>query len=92
MSEPEGLGISWLWKLPNTHPFYFAGVNHDRAYDNKLDKTSYRIDQIFLKECLNVADTLFLKIQAYTFYSLARAWGLVKWKQTRSKSLFMRSL
>jgi hypothetical protein len=86
--EPEGLGISWLWKLPNTHPFYKAGVNHDRAYDNKISKTSFEADQIFLKECLSVASTVWLKTQAYTFYYLARAWGLVNWNKAGSRSCF----
>lgn len=77
--EPIGLGISWLWKLPDTHPFYFAGVNHDRAYDLKISKTSYEADQVFLKECLSVANTAWLKAQAYLFYGLVRVWGYYRW-------------
>lgn len=87
--EIEGIGISWLWKLSDSHPFYFAGVTHDRAYDFKIHKTSYQADQIFLEECLSVADTWSLKSQAYLFYALARAWGAVRWKQKNSKSLFI---
>jgi hypothetical protein len=77
--EPAGLGISWLWKLPNTHPFYYASVLHDIRYDQKEYPTSYEADQEFLVNCLNVATTPLLKAQAYLFYFLCRAWGKFRW-------------
>ncbi len=85
----EGLGIEWLWQLPDTHPFHWAGVLHDRDYDHRYERTSKPADQRFLKRCLKVAgNDISLKIQAYTFYGLARAWGKIYWKQKESKSLF----
>jgi hypothetical protein len=80
--EPYGLGVSWLWKLPNTHPFYIAGVAHDIAYENKIGNSSYPYDRIFLETCLKIAKekkSLSLKAQAYLFYGLARLWGIVRW-------------
>lgn len=77
--EPEGLGVSWLWKLSDNHPFYRAGVKHDRAYDLKIEKTSKKADKIFLKECLEIATTKSLKAQAYLFYGIVRLWGFFRW-------------
>lgn len=77
--EPEGLGISWLWKLPNTHPFFHAGVIHDLRYDEKAYPTSIEADREFLFNCLGVSDSLWLKTQAYLFYGLVRAWGRFRW-------------
>lgn len=76
----EGLGVEWLWQLPDTHPFHSAGVKHDQAYDLKLQSTSKEVDDIFLKECLEIAgSSLKLKTQAYFFYALARTWGFFRW-------------
>lgn len=80
--ETYGLGLSWLWKLDDNHPFYLAGVAHDIAYDFKIGESSYPYDQQFLKTCLKIAKekkSLSLKMQAYVFYSLARAWGVWSW-------------
>jgi hypothetical protein len=78
--EPAGLGISWLWKLPESHPFYKAGVIHDARYDDKLTPTSYEADREFLMNCLYLAkDNSALKVQAYFFYYLCRAWGSFRW-------------
>jgi len=75
----EGLGISYLWQLSDTHPFHFAGVKHDRAYDLKIGPSSKPYDDEFLKDCLSVANTVYLKAQAYLFYLLVRSWGALKW-------------
>lgn len=31
--EPAGIGISWLWQLPDTHWAYWCAVWHDCGYD-----------------------------------------------------------
>ena len=78
-NEPLGLGVSWLWKLPNTHPFYVASIIHDRRYDEKNHLTSYEADREFLENCLAVSSTWILRSQAYLFYLLCRAWGYYRW-------------
>lgn len=85
MTEPAGLGISWLWKLPDSHPFFEAGIKHDAAYDKMELSSSYQADKIFLEDCLKVAGNSYkLKAQAYLFYILCRIWGFFKWKQKRT--------
>lgn len=87
MSNWEGLGIDWLWGLPESHPFHDAAIEHDRAYDKRRaglisDETSSLVDTAFLVHCLQIADALdsfYYKIQAYFFYGLARAWGVLRW-------------
>ena len=80
--EPEGLGVSYFWKLPDSHPFHVPAVEHDRAYDNMKEPTSKIVDDIFLRRCLCIAGSnKKLIAQAYLFYSLARVWGIWKWKQ-----------
>jgi len=84
-SSSDGIGIPWLWQLPNNHPFYDAAIEHDKAYDDKragiiADKTSSLVDTKFLLDCLEVAgDSWKLKAQAYLFYYLCRAWGAIYW-------------
>lgn len=76
----EGLGVPWLWQLPDTHPFHEAGVRHDRAYDERIGDSSWVVDRIFLNECLEIAGTSrLLKVQAYLFYLIVRAWGAIYW-------------
>lgn len=29
----KGIGISWLWGLPETHPFTSVALEHDKAYE-----------------------------------------------------------
>ena len=76
----EGLGVPWLWQLPDTHPFHEAGVKHDRAYDLKVGPTSKPYDVEFLEDCLSIAgSSRYLKFQAYLFYFIVRAWGKIYW-------------
>jgi hypothetical protein len=75
-----GLGITWLWQLPDTHPFHLAGVEHDRAYEERKHSSSKHADRIFLARCLEIAgSSWWLRGQAYLFYGLVRAWGVVAW-------------
>lgn len=81
----NGLGIEWLWGLPENHPFHYAGLMHDKAYDMRKagiikDKTSKRVDDLFLQDCLLLStNSLWLKTQAYVFYLMARCWGHFRW-------------
>lgn len=85
----NGIGISWLWMLPPTHPFQAAGLWHDAQYiareQGKLkDTDSRRVDKVFYNWCMDIArekNSLWLKSQAKLFYGLTRAWGSVKWPQ-----------
>lgn len=82
--EPPGLGVSWLWKLPESHPFTPAGIKHDLAYDTMLEPTSKKADDEFLKDCLKIAgNDLKLKAQAYLFYYIIRIWGFFRWQQKK---------
>ena len=81
----QGLGIEKIWGLPESHVFHEAAVKHDTAYDERRagllnDKTSSLVDTRFLLDCLEKAgSSLWLKAQAYFFYSLTRAWGFLNW-------------
>jgi len=91
--EPPGIGVKWLWKLPDSHPFYFPAVEHDRDYDlMRAGKspwpTSEAADFRFYKGCVHRAadvsesawDLDTYLIEARTFYQIVRAWGALKWK------------
>lgn len=85
--SPPGLGIAWLWQLPNDHPFYNAAIWHDAMYDAKIknllsDSSSKRIDKRFLALCLEASkNSKKLKMQAYLFYFLSRVWGSFRWSK-----------
>lgn len=79
-----GIGISWLWMLPDSHPFFRAAVRHDQAYVDQFagvstEPTSKKADKRFLADCLLVSDTFKLKSEAYLFYGIVRAWGALRW-------------
>lgn len=91
--EPQGLGIARIWKLPNTHPFFRAGVWHDRQYDISTDATSEGIDLSFYRMCVvaaaqqdSAAAINFYLAEAATFYAICRAWGELKWKPNQDPS------
>jgi len=45
------------------------------------DKTLIEIDRQMLSYFLEDAgDSLFYKVQAYAFFAIAHAWGLIRWK------------
>ena len=89
-TERDGIGIPWLWQLPESHPFHQAALVHDHEYDlmleGKQDKTLWEVDTSFLEACLELASMytgwplLKLRTQAYLFFALAHTWGLVRWK------------
>jgi len=90
--EPPGVGIAWLWKLPDTHPFYRAALYHDSEYDLMREgKSPYESSAIpdlaFYRKCIRAAAEQedILKIEYYlaqakTFYILIRMWGRIRWK------------
>lgn len=83
-SEPIGCGISWLWILPENHPFMPYCEWHDLQYDYQREgaishKSSKWVDAEFLRGILSLSPTKVLKAQAYLFYGLARLWGMFKW-------------
>ena len=85
-----GIGIPWLWQLPVNHPFHQAATAHDHEYDlmlqGKQTKTLWEVDRAFLNACLELAQIYegwgYYKMvaQAYLFFTLAHAWGIVRWK------------
>ena len=77
--EWDGLGISWLWGLPETHPFQQPGLNHDAHYELH-DVSQLEADKQFLRECVSIADgSLKLRAEAYLFYSIVRMIGWYYW-------------
>ena len=90
--EPPGIGIAWLWKLPDEHPFQKAALKHDAAYDLMRAgaspfATSEEPDMEFFRDCLRAAieqPTLrkieFYIFEAELFYRLVRAWGRLRWQ------------
>lgn len=86
----RGIGISWLWFEPDTHPFYQAALVHDEHYElmyaGKSDLTLKQVDDAFLSSMLEIArkrKSLKLKAQAYLFYYIAHTWGVFKWSGKR---------
>lgn len=83
--EPPGIGLSWLWMLPDSHPFFWPAVKHDLRYDLRQagmlsDETSSRADQAFYKDCLAVAASdLTLKLEAEVFYEIVKIVGAFRW-------------
>lgn len=81
-----GCGISYLWLLPADHVFWIACEKHDQDYNlraaGELDEeTSAAADRRFLDHMLCLAaGSLKLKALAYFMYSIARAWGIVRWR------------
>ena len=85
LKSDYGIGIPWLWQLPATHPFHESALWHDNQYDKMLaglqDKTLIEVDRQMLAYFLEDAgDSLFYKAQAYAFFAIAHAWGLIRWK------------
>lgn len=90
--EPPGLGIAWLWKLPDDHPFQKAGLEHDGEYDLMREgrspyATSLEPDLNFYRSCIRAAaeqqsmsDIETYLFEAGLFYRLVRAWGHFKWE------------
>lgn len=95
--EPPGIGIAWLWKLPDSHPFQPAALKHDAYYDDMragapMTETSELVDYVFYKDCLAIADAqptlvkrLFYRLQAKLFYLIARQWGKKAWRMPGGK-------
>lgn len=84
--EVTGIGISWLWMLPDTHPFFEAAVWHDQQYTDRedgvlLDSDSRRVDKFFYEMCLEAAETSWQRHQAYLFYRVVRVWGIIYWPE-----------
>ena len=83
--EPIGCGISWLWLTDKSDPFMDSCARHDKLYDMRregmvVDKSSKRIDKLFLKDMLRASgNSKLLKTRAYLFYALARMWGYFRW-------------
>lgn len=91
--EVPGLGIVFLWQLPDTHPFQSAGLWHDAQYAAReagtlSDETSARVDLEFYWKCLAIAcehHSLWLRAEAELFYSLVRPWGMLNWPEPKPK-------
>lgn len=83
--KEKGIGISWLWMLPEEHPFFPAASWHDDQYDLRAaglldDTNSAEVDRYFYAMMREIAgDSLALKVQAWTFYKISRAWGILNW-------------
>lgn len=93
--EPPGIGLAWLWKLPDTHPFFMAAVRHDKQYDLMREgqspwRSSEMPDYFFYSECVHAASqqpdakliTKYVK-QARLFYCLTRCWGKMRWRNPK---------
>lgn len=79
-----GFGIL---SLPPDHPFSKACARHDRWFTRKaLDEPTpgrRRVDDLLLREMLHVAkerQSMSLKLQAYTYYAIARLVGKLFWE------------
>lgn len=84
-------GIGWkLFRLPDSHPFYRAAVQHDRAYDDIIagtsTKTLLQYDREFLRNMLRIAkaegwkrqdpgEAAMFNRQAWIFYKIVRMWA-----------------
>lgn len=89
--EPPGVGIAWLWKLPDTHPFFRPALRHDAEYDLvKAGASPYTSSAVpdlhFFQDCVTecaklqtVASINWYLSEANTFYGLIRTWGAVRW-------------
>lgn len=92
--EPPGIGIGWLWQLPDNHPFYRASLTHDAEYELMLEgKSVYRSSKIpdltFYRECViasagqdNLIQIEYYLAQAKTFYLLISMWGKIRWRSS----------
>lgn len=95
--EPPGIGIAWLWKLPDTHPFFVASKRHDYEYDLMREGTSpYSSSEIpdllFYQDCLraiaeldSIMEIEFYLTQAHIFYGLIRTWGAIRWRKNSTQ-------
>lgn len=85
----QGIGISWLWMLPDTHPFQRAALAHDQFYDARakgtcLHETSEFADRVFYELCVEAADdSRKLKALAWLFYRIVRVWGFFNWPKPK---------
>jgi hypothetical protein len=83
--EPPGIGLAWLWMLPDSHPFYWAAVKHDLRYDLRRAglssaETSAHADERFYQDCLEAAgEVLALRMEAGIFYQIVRLVGAIRW-------------
>lgn len=98
MATPDpvtGIGISWLWMLPDSHPFYLAAVYHDQQYQMRAeglidDETSARADAEFFRLCkIAAGSSIKYQAQARLFYGVVRAWGAFRWPVPSSVALRM---
>ena len=77
----KGGGISWLWGLPETHPFQPAFLWHDKAADKPGGLTAQDDKTFFLMMKALAANyhglnRVKLVALARLFYSLAVTWRL----------------
>lgn len=82
-NEACGYGI---FSLPKDHPFEPACQMHDRIFESRdsgfKSRTRSEADSALLASMLRIADerkSAKLRIQAYAFYGLARAFGALFW-------------
>ena len=80
----KGLGISYIWGLPETHPFHPAGVWHDEMYDlqeaGQLGRSRKDVDLEFYGRMLSIAgNNRWMRFKAFTFYTIARTFGGLVW-------------
>jgi hypothetical protein len=84
--EPPGIGIAWLWKLSDDHPFQEAALKHDAFYDQMLAgnspfQSSKIPDLIFFQDCIRAArGSKYYIAQAYLFYGFVKIWGKLRWR------------
>ena len=75
-----GLGLSWIWQLPSSHPLHWAGVIHDLEYQVRNEASSVNADKRFLRNCKKIAGkNLALLAQAHLFFVLASIVGYFRW-------------
>ena len=75
-----GLGLSWIWQLPSSHPLHWAGVIHDLEYQVKKEPSSKNADSRFLSNCKKLAgENELLILQSYLFFALASIVGYFRW-------------
>lgn len=79
-----GIGISWLWMLPASHPFYGAAVWHDYQYDHPTLPWR-QMEKVFLLMMLRAARRFKGRkrkkyiAEAYMFSAIARMYGFFKY-------------
>lgn len=74
-----GLGLTWLWQLPASHPFHPAAKLHDLRYDFlEPGESTYKVDNEIFESFKAIAtdlDASELFVEMHVFYRILRIRG-----------------